>query len=304
MSRSLSRMLLWIAFGLALVVVGTSSGLRLAANGLGCEPWPNCYGSEATAQAVQQSPAAKAARLIHRIAASAFALAALCATIMGWHHWERRARAAAVFVLAVTALLSVLGLYTPSPLPAVTLINVLGGMALLGGIAFVVTAQPTARVTSRGAMLALSALVLLVALQAAAGAMISVRSAGAACELGCGALWLPDAAQLWHPLRPGSADEVVPSMQAGAPLHALHRFGALIVAMLATSLMAVMLTGGGATRTRRGFVALAVCVAFGLLLSSIGGSLWLAIAHVLSAGLLVAGVTALLAAVAGVGRSR
>jgi len=294
-SRRLTRGLLWIAFGPALVVVGTSSGLRLAANGLGCKPWPNCYGDAATAQALQQSPVAKAARLVHRVAASAFALAALCATLMGWRHWGRRVRVAAVLVLAVTALLSTVGLYTPSPLPVVTLINVLGGMALLGGTAFLISARSTAGVSPRGPRLALSALVLLLALQAAVGAMISVRSAGAPCEHGCDAVWLPDAIQLWHPLRPGSAEEVIPSRQAGAPLHAVHRSGAIMVAMLATALTAVMLTGGGASRTRRGFAALATCVALGLLLSSFGGSLWLAIAHALSAGVLFASVAALLA---------
>lgn len=290
-------MLWWIAFGLAFIVVGTSSGLRLAANGLGCEPWPRCYGAVETAQAVQQSPAAKAARLTHRVAASAFALTVLGATLLGWRHWEGRARVAAGFVLAVTALLSGVGLYTPSPLPVVTLVNVLGGLALLGGTAFMLAAQSTVSVHTRGRRLALSTLVLLVALQAAAGAMISVRAAGAVCARGCGAQWPPGTLQLWHPLRPGPADELL-GIQAGEPLHIAHRLGAIVVILLAAPLITVMLAGTGATRSRRALAAIVICVGLGLLLNSFDGSLSLAIAHALSAGLVVAGLAVLLAGVA------
>jgi heme A synthase len=91
-----ARALLWLAFGLALVVVGASSGLRLAANGLGCEPWPTCYGSPAAAAVVKQSATAQAARLTHRIAASAFVIAVLGGVLLGWRAWSKPARAAAL----------------------------------------------------------------------------------------------------------------------------------------------------------------------------------------------------------------
>lgn len=290
-------MLLGIAFGLAFIVLGTSSGLRLAANGLGCEPWPRCYGAAETTQAVQQSPAATAARLIHRLAASAFTLAVLGATVLGWSYWGGRTRAAGVFVLAVTALLAGVGLHTPSPLPVVTLVNVLGGLALLGGTAFMLAAQSTVSVHARGRRLALSALVLLVALQAVAGAMISVRAAGAVCARGCGAQWPPGTLQLWHPLRPGTADELL-GIQVGEPLHIVHRLGAIVVIWLAAPLITVMLAGTGAARPRRALAAVIICAALGLLLNSFDGSLSLAVAHALSAGLLVAGLAVLLAGVA------
>jgi cytochrome c oxidase assembly protein subunit 15 len=303
-TRTLSRLLLWIAFGLALVVVGTSSGLRLAANGLGCSPWPRCYGAPETALAVQQSPAVKAARLTHRIAASAFALAALGATLLGWRHWGVSARLAALLVLAVTALLSVVGLYTPSPLPAVTLINVLGGLALLGGTAFVLARQSTVDALARSPRLALSALVLVLALQAAAGAMISVRSAGAACDRGCDVQWLPESLQLWQPLRPGPADELLRGTHAGEALQVLHRLGAIVVTVLAAALGAAMLAGTGGARPRAALAALGLCVVLGLLLDSSSGSLPLAVAHALSAGLLVASLALLMAGVAARRESR
>ena len=143
MTTGPARALLLLAFGLAMVVVTASSGLRLAANGLGCEPWPRCYGSPATASAVQQRPEARAARLSHRVAASAFVVAVLGAVLFGWRAWGRPARTVAGLLLAVTALLSVVGRYTPSTVPAVTLINVVGGLALLGGTAFLLATQPS-----------------------------------------------------------------------------------------------------------------------------------------------------------------
>jgi len=297
-SRALARVLLWCAFGLAFVVVGTSSFLRLAGNGLGCDPWPLCYGAATATQAEQQSPAAKAARLTHRIAASAFALAALGATLLGLRHWSGPVRAAAMLVLAVTAALSIVGLYTPSPLPAVTLINVLGGLALLGGTAFVLAAQSTATAQPSGVTLVLSVLVILLALQAVAGAMISVRSAGAACDRGCGAPWLPGTVRLWHPLQPGPADALVHSTRAGEALHAVHRVGAIVVTVPTAALTVLMLAGPGAARSRRLLATLALCFVLGLLLSSSDGSLSLAVAHALSAGLLTASLAGLLASLA------
>ncbi len=300
MSR-LPRAALWIAFALAFIVVGTSSHLRLAANGLGCEPWPHCYGEPAAAEAAQRSPAAQAARLIHRIAASAFALTALGAVLAGWRQWRRPARVAGLLMLLVTAILSVVGLYTPSPLPAVTLVNVLGGLVLLGCTAFLLTTN-AAWGSLRGVpRVALSALLLLLALQAAAGAMVSVRSAGAACDRGCGAPRLPGALQLWNPVQPGAADTLVRSARAGEPLHALHRLGAIVVAVVAVTLAAASTAGAGAARRLRLLGALALCVALGLALASTDGALGLAIAHALSAGILTASVAAVLAPGAGAG---
>ena len=90
----LLRRLLQLAFALALVVVGASATLRLAANGIGCEPWPACYGGADTAAAANATPLARALRLSHRIAASAFALVALAAVALGWRRWASGQRIA------------------------------------------------------------------------------------------------------------------------------------------------------------------------------------------------------------------
>jgi cytochrome c oxidase assembly protein subunit 15 len=285
-TRRLSQVLLWVAFVLALVVVGASSGLRLAANGLGCEPWPGCYGTDAATQQAQQATATQAARRVHRAAASAFALAAIGAIGLGWRQWPRRARVAALLLVAVTAALSAIGLYTPSPLPAVTLANVLGGLALLCVVAF--TLATPAALPRRGTV-ALAALAAIVALQAASGAMISVRAAGAACEQGCGAQWGPGTLRLWDPLQPGAADRLVARPRSGEALHALHRLGAILLAVAAVTAAAM-----AATRSRALLAAFALCAVLGVLANASTGSLVLAVAHALGAGLLIAAVGAAL----------
>lgn len=290
MTTGPARALLLLAFGLALVVVAASSGLRLAANGLGCEPWPRCYGSPTTAFAVQQRPEARAARLSHRIAASAFVVAVLGAVLFGWRTWRRPARTVAVLLLAVTALLAVVGLYTPSTVPAVTLINVVGGLALLGGTAFLLATQPSGpgqRGTRRGW---LYAALLLTVIQAASGAMISTRSAGAVCADGCSGRPAPDIVHLWNPLVSGSASAVGHSELAGQALHQTHRLLALLVTTLTVVIVAA------APSRARGLVlaALAGCLVLGLMLASSDGSLGAAVAHALGAGALVSGLAVLL----------
>lgn len=299
MRRVLSQWLLWLAFGLACVIVGTSSGLRLAANGLGCEPWPRCYGSAAAAQQAQNGASARAARLSHRIAASGFAVVALAAVLLGWRAWTRPARSAGLLLLVLTALLAVIGAVTPSPLPAVTLTNLLGGLALLGVTAYLLAAQARHGAAAGAASRMVAVALLLLALQAAAGTMISVRSGGAACEGGCAAAWSADSAVLWHPLQAGSAEALLHDTRAGAALHIVHRIGALLLVVAAVLL-------GAQLRGRvpgRAFVlalgALVLCVLLGLLLTASAGSLSLAVAHTLAAGLLAASLAALLARLPG-----
>jgi heme A synthase len=147
------------------------------------------------------------------------------------------------------------------------------------------------------------AFVTLVALQSAAGAMISVRSAGAACGTGCGAQWPPGTARLWHPLQPGSADELEHGPRAGEALHTLHRLGAVVLTVAAALLAATMVAGTGAAYTRRALVVFAVCAVLGLLVNVSAGSLSLAVAHALAAGVLVASLAAALGGAAA-GRQR
>ena len=291
------RWLLLLAFVLAAMVVGISSGLRLAANGIGCSPWPACYGRAGTADAVNDAPLARAARLTHRLAASAFALVAVALVAVGWRRWQTPGRAAAVVLLAVTAQLAWIGRYTPSPLPAVTLINVVGGFALLASLAFL-WARSTAPTVAAddGTTRAVGLLLLFaMALQAGGGALISARLAGDACAAGCGNLWPAGAAVLWHPLQAGAAADLLP--YGGEPLQLLHRFGGLVLA-LACAITALTLRPADSRWPRAALLAALVTAALGFVVAAPMPTLPVAVLHALAAAVLCASFAAL-AAVAG-----
>jgi len=296
LGERLTQPLLVTALVLALTVLGASSYLRLAANGIGCEPWPVCYGKEVTANAAHASTEAHAARLTHRVAASAFALVALAAVVLGWRRWGGPARAAAVALLAVTGALALVGRYTPSTLPAITLANVLGGLTLAGCLGFLISAQRSVAryVPPHRHARALAVVLALLALQAASGTMISARSAGAACAIECSETWLPGAARLWNPLEPGSAVDLLRRMRAGEPLHALHRLGGIVVAMVAVAAASASTRRPGTPYVRAVVGASTLALLLGLALAAYEGPLAAAVAHALAAGALAAACAALL----------
>ncbi len=256
----LLRRLLQLAFGLALVVVGASATLRLAANGIGCEHWPACYGQAATAEAANRTAAARSLRLAHRLAASAFAVVALALVVVGWRGWKRPARIAGAALIVVTVELAWIGRHTPSALPAVTLVNLLGGFALLALLAF--------------------------------GALISARSAGGACAYGCGLLWLPGSAALAHPLLPGTSMDLA-GPRAGEVLHGLHRLAGLALMLLAFPAVQ-LLVGDRGGRALPVMLAAGATGGLGFLLASPAPMLPVAAAHALAAGLLCAALGAAL----------
>lgn len=288
------RALLWIALGLAFVVIGTSSGLRLAADGLGCEPWPRCYGRTAGAPRLDPSPAERAARLGHRAAAGAFAFAALAAVVLGWRRAGRGVRVAGGVLIATTAALAIVGRFTPSGLPAVTLANVIGGLTLAGLVAYLLARPAADAARAPGVTAWRGALVLLVALQAASGASISVRQAGAACAEGCAATWPAGAHRLWHPLQPGTAVDVTRDARAGEMLNGSHRLLAIVLVVAAAG--AVARAPLGDRRVRGSLGALALCVLTGWVVTESAGALGPVVLHALAAGALAAGVGAWLAA--------
>jgi cytochrome c oxidase assembly protein subunit 15 len=282
------RALQWSALALAFVVLAASSSLRLAANGLSCTPWPACYGKAATAQAVQATASTQALRAIHRVTATVFGLLVLALELFGWRRFNRGERTAALLLLAVTIGLAWLGLYTPSPLPAVTVANVLGGLTLIGLLAWMLSAG---RHGSRHALV-ISALGVALALQATGGALISSRLAGNACALLCERAWFPGAAVLWDVTRAGTAVELLGERDAGQPLVALHALAGLAL-LLATFMVGAM--SGGDRLARRMLLAVAAAVAAGLALIALDSPLALAVLHATLVGGVFASLAMLLA---------
>lgn len=189
------RRLLWLAAALVLVVCAASAALRLSQAGVGCGPWPACYMPHAaTAQApeVHVPDWHEPVRLTHRISASVVGLMFVFAVLFGWARWNTGERVAGAGLLLASLALAWLGRYTPSPLPAVALGNLLGGHVVLALLAWLLaTSHPQS--APRFGVAAAVGFVVVVALQIALGGLVSARMAAAACIEGC----LPGALSGW-----------------------------------------------------------------------------------------------------------
>jgi len=78
----LLRRMAWICAVLVLAITSLSAYIRLSKAGLGCEPWPQCYGQQLRAQQQGEPPlqadaATAGARLAHRVIASSALLLVL-----------------------------------------------------------------------------------------------------------------------------------------------------------------------------------------------------------------------------------
>lgn len=280
-----SRPLLRLALVLAVVVVGASSYLRLAGNGLGCEPWPACYGTTAAFEQANQGAVVQALRLTHRVTASLFLLVAIAAVALGWARWHGAQRAQAVALLVVTAVLAGIGRLTPSPMPWITWVNVLGGFALIAlTLLLSSSAQPDgdAAQNPRAKRIGAALLVLLV-LQVIGGTLLSVRLAAAECQPACTHAPGGDLLQMWRPDRAGSATALAGSGGA-AQLHGLHRVGGLLLALAALATVAL---APASPLARAVAVAAAAVLVLGFASTHVAGA-GTGAAHALAAAFLLA----------------
>lgn len=297
----LLRRMAWLCAVMVLVITSLSAFIRLSKAGLGCEPWPQCYGQELRAQqqgaaAQEADTATAAARLAHRVIASSALLLVLVMvmTALGSRPvlWPLGRMALGLLFLAL--FLAVLGRWTANArIPAVTLGNLLGGfamfslsvcMALAAGRAPEGRGRDAGSGVARWAWLGAAALVLNVAL----GGMVSAGYAGLSCPQlgGCdtsAASW--QALDPWHEPQPGNP--------AGAGVHALHRAGGLLVALLLLPLAAAAWRSGrqAAAAAVLGLLALQVALGAGLVLG--GLPFGVALAHNVVAALLLAVVLSL-----------
>lgn len=284
---------------LSLAIIAVSAHIRLSGAGLGCSPWPDCYGQLLAGQANLHSGAA---RILHRSAASlalvlGFVLVAQCLRPQPIQPAARWATA----LLALMILLTFVGLFSADPHRVWTgFINILGGVGLVllsWRTALAAGADPAPAPSRPVALLHAGAGLL--ALTIALGALIGVRYAATACLSlpACGDVAWPAAAG-WSALNPftviaaaaGTGDD------GGVALHLLHRYCALATLLL-LGLGALQGLARPATRASAGLllVLLLVQFALGVLTVLSGFSLWLAIAHSVTAALLLATTLQLMA---------
>jgi len=224
-----------VALALVLVITSTSAFIRLSQSGLSCRDWPACYGARIEVPAVAPSAdsTVSIARAAHRIAASVAGILFLVIAALGWRRWRGDSRRAAVIALVVLAgLLAWLGIYTPSTLPAVMLGNLLGGMALLGLLAWLWRPEAPGEALPARLRFWISVALALVALQIAFGGLIGARHAALACTgfPGCGGGLWPQGAD-WRAFDPFLPNDGLTDASRQA-LHLAHRSGALLLAAL------------------------------------------------------------------------
>ncbi|MFN7085755.1 MAG: COX15/CtaA family protein [Burkholderiales bacterium] len=299
-----------IALALAFAVIAASAYLRLDQAGLGCADWPACYGLQlmepvATAkQAVsEQSLAVVSVRTAHRLFAAGIGMLIAIIAIVCFrtrHDWPEGVTIAAALVVLVL-FLAVLGRATQgSRLPAVTLGNLLGGMAMLAllwwlRLRIVHQARGLHCGTNRRLTLwAWTGLTVLV-LQVGLGAMVSTGYAAASCGTvpDCHGIWWPadwalSAFDPWHEVSI-SADGAWRSDPARQALHMAHRLGALITAGCLSVLALLLLRRGGVQRAwGLGLLgSLLLQVMLGLAIILFQPNLLLALLHNMVAALIV-----------------
>lgn len=289
----------WICAVLVLVITSLSAFLRLSKAGLGCEPWPQCYGQELRAQQqgaepAQASAATAAARLAHRVIASTalllilvMVMTALASRPALWPEGRLT-----LWLLFLALFLAVLGRWTADArLPAVTLGNLLGGFAMFAvsvRLALMTSAAPAPRPTpGRLAGWAWLGAVVLLA-QVALGGMVSAGQAGLSCT-GFGGCDV--SAGTWQALSPWVeplTDAAQPAHPAGALVHVLHRAGALVVVAVLLPLALLAWRLGHRTSAGLIVVLLGAQAALGAVLVTSGLPLSMALAHNMVAAMLLA----------------
>lgn len=292
------RWVLLAALLLVLLITTTSSYIRLSQAGFGCADWPACYAnSVAPPSAGQLIPKGSTlfwARALHRIAASSAGILLLLIVFLGWEALRgTAARLAAVATVALAGFLAWLGLLTPSQFPAVTVGNLLGGMAMLALLWWLHQGSRATGAPRSLHRLALAALTLQIAL----GGMIGARRAALTCvtlPTCTGGLW-PDSVD-WRVFDPFFT--LSDSGLGFAGLEALvmsHRYGAVVVAII-LCVLGVSAVRRGAGSAARGWFLLGVLgvqvlLGAGMVLADF--PLQLALLHNLSAAILLGATVSL-----------
>lgn len=252
------RHLVLAALLLMLVLTTTSAYIRLSQAGFGCADWPACYDRAvrlpAAGQILPGHTSLFWAHALHRLAASSVGVLLLLIVFLGRTELQgKAARLAAWTVLALAGLLAVLGMVTPSNLPAVTLANLFGGLTM---VALLWWLHQRGRGSGAGGPLLGFALAAL-ALQVALGGMIGARHAVLTCVTlpACAGGWWPDSTD-WRLFNPFFA--MSESDTAAAAREALimsHRYGAVLVATL-LCMLGVRAVRRGARAAARGWLLL------------------------------------------------
>jgi cytochrome c oxidase assembly protein subunit 15 len=244
---------------LCLIVLGAY--VRLSDAGLGCPDWPGCYGNLTPAHSAAEIRATESAQpggpvsmgkawkeMVHRYLA--MVVGALIAAIM-FAAWRNRRRWAQppllpTVIAAAVVFQAALGAWTVTLLlkPAIVTCHLLGGIAILALLTWLLTRQQGVGKWAEGIMASagvnMFALIALVVLfgQIVLGGWVSTNYAALACQdlPTCHGAWVPemDFANAFHVIRPlgvGPTGELL-RMEALTAIHWAHRVGAMVTLLV------------------------------------------------------------------------
>ena len=299
---------------LALAVVGLGAYVRLSDAGLGCPDWPGCYGrlsphqaAEAIAAAHAQAPdgpvsAAKAWKeMAHRYLATILGLVILAIAGFAWHRERGGNRALGVGLAGLVVFQGLLGMWTVtlSLRPVIVSAHLLGGMATLALLVWLVVRLRTESGSPRAGLPMFAAALALVAvvLQIALGGWVSSNYAALVCGdfPTCGGSWWPQVDwqrgfQIRRDLGVDIQGQAL-SLEALTAIHWAHRLGAIAVT-LGVGFLALRLLARPPWRGWGGLLLglLAVQLLLGVANVLAGLPLAVAVAHNLGAALLLSGL--------------
>ena len=177
----LYRALAIATLALTFVVVVVGAYVRLSDAGLGCPDWPLCYGRALPADIADADALAKAWKEMgHRYLAGILGILISLLAVMGWK--TRKAPWLATSLVALVIFQATLGMWTVTMLlkPAIVTAHLIGGMAILALLAWLVFSLSYER---RAARIHLPAAVALLAVgaQIVLGGWVSANYAALAC---------------------------------------------------------------------------------------------------------------------------
>ena len=238
-----------VSLVLVIILVTLSSYLRLDHSGIGCEPWPACYGNIGVAA---ESPGVAGAyerlleearqplswaRPLHRLVASVLGVLILVMNMFALQ--KKSQRILSLGLLVLTVFLAWLGIYSEGlHSPAVVMGNLCGGFAMLGLLGWMVLRKPQIEAPGsssfrRWVLLAIVTLCLQIFL----GGLTSANFAASACQTvpDCHGSWFPGAEvatafDLSRTHEIGGTGMVLGGAERAA-IHKLHRLIAVLTVL-------------------------------------------------------------------------
>ena len=245
-----------LSFLLVLIVVPLGAYVRLSDAGLGCPDWPGCYGQlliPDTEAEIAQANIAYPERpfeerkawleMVHRYAASLLGFIILVMAVIAWR--TKRSVISSTLLLAVVIFQGMLGMWTVTMLlkPAIVTAHLLGGMATMALIFWLLLSQTNLRPTNAAAVKGLKgftigALIILMA-QITLGGWTSTNYAALICPefptCRDGAYFpemdFDQGFTIWHGLGVDYEGGILDAA-ARTAIHVSHRIGAIIATLV------------------------------------------------------------------------